>query len=113
MLRDRGQLYIFQELITGGDLLSYLDQAGPLSEAHAAIITRQLLEAVNYLHSNNIVHRDIKPENVLMSSWRVGARVILTDFGQSRKLDDARGDAHADGVFRMQSLVGTHGYTAP
>lgn len=106
-------IYIFQELITGGDLLSYLDRAGPLPEAHAAMIVRQLLEAVEYLHRNNVVHRDIKPENVLMTSWRVGARVILTDFGQSRRIDDVHDDRNSGNVFRMQSLVGTHGYTAP
>ena len=43
-------IYIFQELITGGDLLSYIDQKGALNEAQGAVIVRQILKAVEYLH---------------------------------------------------------------
>jgi serine/threonine protein kinase len=35
------------------------------SEKTAAAVFRQVLNAVAYLHENNIVHRDIKPENVV------------------------------------------------
>ncbi|KAK5741154.1 hypothetical protein LTR17_004094 [Elasticomyces elasticus] len=106
-------IYIFQELITGGDLLTSVDRTGKMSEPEAAVITRQILKAVEYLHDHNIVHRDIKPENVLMTSWRPGARVVLTDFGQARKIVDAKDASKPAAVFRMQSLVGTYGYTAP
>ncbi|KAK5119949.1 hypothetical protein LTR85_007025 [Meristemomyces frigidus] len=106
-------IYIFQELITGGDLLSYIDKMGVLGEPQTAVIIRQIVKAVEYLHSNQIVHRDIKPENVLMTSWRDGARVVLTDFGQARTLEDVKSDARSSAVFRMRSVVGTYGYTAP
>jgi hypothetical protein len=105
-------IYIFQELVTGGDLLSYVDCRGPLSEGHAAMITKQLLEAVKYLHDNNIVHRDIKLENVLMTSSREGARIVLTDFGQARSLEHGRAGQRGL-VSRMQSAAGTCGYIAP
>lgn len=113
VFRTPHNVYIFQELITGGDLLSYLDKKGRLSEPQAVVIVRQLLEAVKYLHSNQVVHRDIKPENILMTSWRDGARVILTDFGQSRTIVDLEQAAKKAGVLRMQSVVGTYGYVAP
>ena len=106
-------IYIFQELVTGGDLLSYIEQKGALSEAQVAVIIRQVLKAVEYLHNNGVVHRDIKPENILMSSWRDGARVVLTDFGQARTIDDAKVAANNSAVSRMQTVVGTYGYTAP
>lgn len=106
-------VYIFQELITGGDLMSYLEKQGALNEPQAAMITRQLLEGVQYLHANNVVHRDIKPENILMTSWKEGARVVLTDFGQSRTIEDLEDAARKAGVFRMHSSAGTPGYVAP
>ena len=103
--------YIFQELVTGGDLLSYMDQKGALSEPEAAVITLQLLKAVDYLHSNGYAHRDIKPENVLMTSWKEGARIVLTDFGHARAVDSE--PRKTSRGFRMQSFVGTYGYAAP
>lgn len=106
-------IYIFQELVTGGDLLSYMDQKEVLNEPETANIIWQILKAVEFLHSKQIVHRDIKPENVMMTSWRPGARVVLTDFGQSRTIEDAKSAAKSSAIFRMQSIVGTHGYTAP
>ncbi|KAK4569778.1 hypothetical protein LTR86_002747 [Recurvomyces mirabilis] len=106
-------IYIMQELLTGGDLLSYLDQTNALDEPEAAVIVRQVLKAVEYLHDKNIAHRDIKPENILMTSWRSGARVVLTDFGQARTLANGSEMRKGSNLFRMQSMVGTYGYAAP
>lgn len=105
--------YIFQELITGGDLLSYLDKSGPLGEAECAVIARQVVKAVDYLHDNGVVHRDIKPENILMTSWREGSRIVLTDFGQARTFEETKASVRKSAALRMHSMVGTYGYTAP
>ena len=59
------------------------------------------------------VHRDIKPENILMSSWRDGARIVLSDFGSARSLKPVKDAAASSAVARMNSLVGTAGYAAP
>lgn len=106
-------VYIFQDLITGGDLMSHVQRTGRLSEAQAAIILRQLLEAVKYLHANGIVHRDIKPENILVTNWKDGGRIVLTDFGQSRPTGNVQNTGNQARVSRMQTLVGTVGYCAP
>src|SRR5271156_2967142 len=73
--------YIFQDLVTAGDLFSYIDSKnGKLSEVEAAVIVRQILVALDFLHERNIVHRDLKPDNILMTSLASGCRVVVSDF---------------------------------
>lgn len=46
-------------------------------------IIKQLLEGVNYLHTNKILHRDIKSANILINDE---GEVKLADFGLGRKI---------------------------
>jgi serine/threonine protein kinase len=98
-------IYMFQDLVTGGDLFSYLESKnGRLSEVEAAVILRQIVIALCFLHEKSIVHRDLKPDNILMTSLSTGCRVILTDFGAARRLQPRQ---------RLLSVVGTEEYAAP
>lgn len=98
--------YIFQDLVTGGDLFSFLERKnGKLSDVEAAVILRQILIALEHLHDQNIVHRDLKPENILMTSLANGCRVVLTDFGHAKKIDNNH--------TRMTTMAGTEQYIAP
>ncbi|KAJ9643076.1 hypothetical protein H2199_004599 [Coniosporium tulheliwenetii] len=109
-------IYIFQGLVTGGDLFSYLEyKGGRLEAAEAAMVVRQILKAVEYLHDRGIVHRDLKPDNVLMTSLTAGARIVLTDFGNARHIPDVSQQPHrTDQVKRrMFTVVGTLEYAAP
>lgn len=52
-------LWIVMEFCSGGSCADLL-KAGPLAEAEIAIIMRELLLALVYLHDDNKLHRDIK-----------------------------------------------------
>lgn len=109
--------YIFQELITGGDLFTFIEfKGGHLGDVETAVIIRQILMGVKYLHDHHIVHRDIKPDNILMTSLDYSARAIITDFGAARLLPDAeRAKTRLSEISsrRMFSMVGTVEYVAP
>ncbi|EPX73313.1 CAMK/RAD53 protein kinase Mek1 [Schizosaccharomyces octosporus yFS286] len=102
---SENQFFIFEELVTGGDLFSYLTKMGTVPEVTCLFIMYQLLQALGYLHSQNIAHRDLKLENILIvSSSDSVFRIILTDFGVARCMENGK---------RMSTFVGTLEYTAP
>ena len=57
---DARYIYLFMELVEGGDLLGYVEQKGNLVEDEAKFIFHQLAVGVKYLHDNGIIHRDLK-----------------------------------------------------
>ena len=59
--------YIVLEYAEKGELFDYIVQKHHLSENEASIFFYQLINAVDYIHKNNIAHRDLKPENILLS----------------------------------------------
>ena len=76
----RNRMYLLLELCSGGDLYS----RDPYNEDTAKSIIRDLLSAVSYLHSQEIVHRDLKFENIMFVSPR-SDQIRLIDFGLSKK----------------------------
>jgi serine/threonine protein kinase len=75
------------ELLTGGDLFSYLESRRfRLSEDRARKITHQIAIALYYMHNFGIAHRDIKPENILMIDNSDDADIKIVDFGLAKTL---------------------------
>jgi TonB family protein len=76
-----GVHYIVMKYIEGETLNQRMHREIRLSSASAVHIIRQLAEALDYAHANNVIHRDIKPANVMMDSY---GRPMLMDFGVAR-----------------------------
>lgn len=90
---------IVMEWVDGVTLKEWL--AGSTTVEQRSHVARQLLEALSYIHSLDIVHRDIKPSNIMITAN--GKNVKLIDFG----LADT--DAHAI----LKQPAGTKQYMAP
>lgn len=81
LFKDENNYYIKMELCTNGELFQYIIENGRLSELESKYFLKQILDALQYVHSLGIVHRDIKPENLLISA---DGQIKISDFGLSR-----------------------------
>ena len=83
---NESEIYLIQELCTGGDLFDRLDEQADYhySEAKCASLVKMMLSSVRYLHSKNIIHRDLKLENFLFSSTDPESELKMIDFGLSK-----------------------------
>ncbi|XP_018329229.1 protein kinase DC2 [Agrilus planipennis] len=92
-------IYMLFEYVCGGELFSYLRNAGRFSPSTGIFYTAEIVCALEYLHLKNIVYRDLKPENLLLD---MDGHLKITDFGFAKKLTD-----------RTWTLCGTPEYLAP
>ena len=80
---DEHFIHIVMEYLKGHDLdkiISLKNYTG-FDEKNMCQIIQQLLKALCFIHSKNIIHRDIKPENILFSHKRNYSSLKLIDFG--------------------------------
>ena len=99
-----------------GDLLKLLTRKGVLAEAEALRYFREVVSAVDFLHTQRIAHRDLKLENVLISA---SGSCKLADFGLAHEYvgevdigltDEHVGEAECKVLY---DVCGSKSYVAP
>ena len=106
-MADIKKWFIFMQLGDNGDLLKFIQENGALRERRARILFTQLLSALEYLQSKNIVHRDIKCENILLTK---AYNIKLSDFGFARY---CQRQADSDDITECKTFCGSLQYAAP
>jgi serine/threonine protein kinase len=92
--------YLVMDYIPGLTLAEVVQLNPPLLESTAIHYIRQVGEALEVVHQNNLLHRDIKPANIIL---RQGTQqVVLIDFGIAREF--------TAGITQMHTSIASEGY---
>lgn len=95
-----GQMKVFLEYCSRGELYAVVDKIGAMPETVARIYAKQLWAAISGIHAKGVAHRDLKPENMLLAEdWSLR----VADFGFA-----TTGDVQLSTQF-----CGSEGYAAP
>lgn len=116
---DSRNVYLVTEICRGGELFDRIIEAEFFSEKVASRIFKQILQSLNYCHSQGIAHRDLKPENFLFESKAEDADLKIIDFGLSKIirnpqfLESVGGQKNVKELDRMNTRAGTPNYISP
>lgn len=104
IFEDNKAFYTVMEKCSGGELFDFLLNETEIALPECKRIVREILVALNDLHSKGLIHGDVKPEN-LMFSDKANMVVKLIDFDLCQVWNPTAAEA--------QRIVGTPGYIAP
>jgi serine/threonine-protein kinase 11 len=100
---EKEKMYIVMEFCVCvlQDMLTEAPQSKlPLYQAHKYFV--QLIDGLEYLHSQGVIHNDVKPGNLLIS---LNDQLKISDFGVAEKLDTfAKDDSCVKGQGKLESF---------
>jgi serine/threonine-protein kinase len=102
---DAGRLWYTMPYVEGESLRQRLVRESQLPLDQALRIADQVLSALGYAHSRNIIHRDIKPENILLQA----GTALVADFGIAL----AASKAGSERMTETGLALGTPAYMSP
>lgn len=88
VIQDNRCYHIVTELFSGGELFDKIVELQNFKEKQAARYMYQILSAISYCHSHNVLHRDLKPENLLLVDNQKNSPLKVIDFGISRLVNN-------------------------
>ncbi|KAJ3608599.1 hypothetical protein NHX12_023131 [Muraenolepis orangiensis] len=82
VFESRAEMVLVVEFIDGGELFDFIAEKDNVSESEAIEFLKQILQAVDFMHSKHIAHFDLKPENIMLSVKDAAPpNIKLIDFG--------------------------------
>jgi CHASE2 domain-containing sensor protein len=104
---ENHEFYLVQEFIAGNPLSTEVGRRRSLSEMQVLQILYDLLEVLEFVHSEGVIHRDLKPSNIIRR--QTDGKLVLIDFGVAKKITTQLA-ANNEKYTQFTVSVGTPGY---
>ena len=98
------QQYLVQEYIQGNNLAQELTEKTVFTETEIRSLLIDILQILEFVHSNKVIHRDIKPENIIKR--QSDGKLVLVDFGAAKQATNTA-------LAVTGTVIGSAAYTAP
>ena len=108
---EGGIVFLVMEYLNGKTLKQVIREEGPLTLARTVDIMRQVGDALQAAHAQNVVHRDLKSDNIMLTTTAVGDHAKVLDFGIA-KINEPEGEFDA-GLTAPNLVIGTPQYMSP
>ena len=107
---ENGIVFLVMEFLNGKTLKQVIRDEGALSLARTVDIMRQVGDALNAAHSQNVVHRDLKSDNIMLVTTAVGEHAKVLDFGIAKINEPEEYDSE---LTAPNLVIGTPQYMSP